>query len=1192
MRVYLRSLEVQGFKSFPDKTVLQFGSDITAIVGPNGSGKSNISDAISWVLGEQSSKALRGAKMEDVIFGGTQKRAAVGYAEATLVLDNQAGQLRIETPEVAITRRYYRSGESEYFINRQAARLRDINELLMDTGLGKEGYSNIGQGKVDEILALKSTDRREVFEEAAGISKYRHRKEETERRLANTEDNLLRIGDKISELELQVEPLREQAEKAKKYLALRDELKGLEVTVWLDGLSKAAEHAKKAETDYASAAFILEQAHDELTRLYSQSEQLSLQFNHETLVLDQMREEIAGMETERQRQEGEAAVLEASIAHQNENIARIRQELDDQDTRSGGIAGSIAEQKQRMEAAQAAMQELNAEIEALTAKNAEFDRETAEKQNELLALQTKQSLLQADAAEKNTQIASLTASLSEVLERQAILKEDRAAAEARRADIDARQAECRRRLSQAQEDVTSAKNTISGYELRLKTRQDKRAQLQKQADTAGVQLQTIEARMKMLREMEREFEGFSKAVRLVMQDAERGNLRGVRGPVSKLIRVDDEFTTAIETALGAAMQNIVVENEDCGKAAIQMLKRRDGGRATFLPINTIRGKRMNLNGLERQPGFVGIASALVETAPEYAEILENLLGRTIIAETLDHAIRMARAGENRFRIVTLDGQVMNAGGSMTGGSTTKSAGVLSRANDLARLEGERARQAQQLEALQKQLSEAASGAAKTEFELSAVRQQLREAEDEVLRRTEEEKQAAALRDAMEANLASIDAELQRIEARNGGDGGRLDMLREQREQLDEQLAALETQLSAAQSALDAAAAQQALLAERTAQLRVELAAKEAARSSAETSIAQLEALAEAMAGDREQKLQLIQDCNVQLATLREQQAAQAVAVNALAAQTEEKRSALQVAVEHRTQLEGWRNQTERDAQDKNKEILNLERETARLEQRKLTSEMEEKQLIDKLWDSYELTPSTAEAEKIEIESIPAANKKITETRRKISSLGTPNLGAIDEFARVNERYEYLTGQRDDVLHAKDDLLQIIDGLTTEMTEIFVREFAKINEYFGATFTEMFGGGRASLELEDKTQPLTCGIEIRVQPPGKQLKTITLLSGGEKAFVAIALYFAILKVRPTPFCMLDEIDAALDDRNVGRFAGYLRNLCEKTQFIVITHRRGTMEAADVLYGVTMQEQGVSKILSLDLDEMTKQLGITT
>ena len=852
--MYLKSLEVQGFKSFPDKTVLQFGSDITAIVGPNGSGKSNISDAISWVLGEQSSKALRGAKMEDVIFGGTQKRVAVGYAEATLVLDNQAGQLRIETPEVAITRRYYRSGESEYFINRQSARLRDINELLMDTGLGKEGYSNIGQGKVDEILALKSTDRREVFEEAAGISKYRHRKEETERRLANTEDNLLRIGDKISELELQVEPLREQAEKAKKYLALRDELKGLEVTVWLDGLGKAAEHAKKAETDYASAAFILEQAHDELTRLYSQSEQLSLQFNHETLVLDQMREEIASMETERQRQEGEAAVLEASITHQNENIVRIRQELDDQDTRSGGIAGSIAEQKQRMEAAQAAMRELNTEIESLNAKNAEFDRETAEKQNKLLALQTKQSLLQADAAEKNTQIASLTASLSEILERQNILKEDRAAAEARRADIDARQAECRKRLTQAQEDVTSANNTISGYELRLKTRQDKRAQLQKQADTAGVQLQTIEARMKMLREMEREFEGFSKAVRLVMQDAERGNLRGVRGPVSKLIRVDDEFTTAIETALGAAMQNIVVENEDCGKAAIQMLKRRDGGRATFLPMNTIRGKRMSLNGLERQPGFVGIASALVETAPEYEEILENLLGRTVIAETLDHAIRMARAGENRFRIVTLDGQVMNAGGSMTGGSTTKSAGVLSRANDLARLEGERAKQSQQLEALQKQLSEAASSAAKTEFELSAVRQQLREAEDEVLRRTEEEKQAAALRDAMEANLASIDAELQRIEARNGGDGGRLDMLRTQREQLDVQLAAMETELLAAQSALEAAGAQQAALNEQTAQLRAELAAKDAERSGAETSIAQLEALAEAMAGDREQKL--------------------------------------------------------------------------------------------------------------------------------------------------------------------------------------------------------------------------------------------------------------------------------------------------------------------------------------------------
>ena len=450
MRVYLKSLEVQGFKSFPDKTVLQFGSDITAIVGPNGSGKSNISDAISWVLGEQSSKALRGAKMEDVIFGGTQKRAPVGYAEATLVLDNQAGQLRIETPEVAITRRYYRSGESEYFINRQSARLRDINELLMDTGLGKEGYSNIGQGKVDEILSLKSTDRREVFEEAAGISKYRHRKEETERRLASTEDNLLRIGDKISELELQVEPLREQAEKAKKYLTLREELKGLEVTVWLDGLTKAAEHAKKAEADYASAAFILEQAHDELTRLYSRAEQLSLQFNHETLQLDQMREEIAAMETEHQRREGETAVLEASITHQNENIARIRQELDDQDSRSGGIDESIARRQEELTQAMEAMRALDAQLEALAAQRAEFERENGEKQARLLTLQTKQTLLQAELTEKNTQIASLTASLGEVLERRELLLRDQAAAEARKADIDAQQAECRRRLTQAQ----------------------------------------------------------------------------------------------------------------------------------------------------------------------------------------------------------------------------------------------------------------------------------------------------------------------------------------------------------------------------------------------------------------------------------------------------------------------------------------------------------------------------------------------------------------------------------------------------------------------------------------------------------------------------------------------------------------------------------------------------------------------
>ncbi len=1189
--MYLRSLEIQGFKSFPDKTVLQFDSDITAIVGPNGSGKSNISDAISWVMGEQSSKALRGAKMEDVIFGGTLKRPAVGYAEATLVLDNQDGTLPIETPEVMITRRYYRSGESEYYINKQSARLRDINELLMDTGLGREGYSNIGQGRIDEILAQKSTDRREVFEEAAGISKYRHRKEETERRLANTQDNLLRIGDKISELELQVEPLRQQAEKAEKYLTLRDELRGLEVTVWLDSLDKVAESAKKAQEDYNSAAFVLEQAHDELNSLYHQAEQMALQLNQKSLELDLLRETITSVQAERQKKEAGASVLQGEVAHLQQNIERAQREMDEQSARSGSIAQTIEARTAEIAAIDEAVRALDDQAGALTKKADALQQELNATQQALLKLTAQENLLRADAQEKKTQIASLTASMEEVEARRKTLQEDLAANEARRAQTEQQKTQCKRALEQANDGVQSAKNRIAGYELRRKTRQEKCQSLQREFDGASVQLKTLAAKANMLREMERDFEGFSKAVRLVMQDAARGALSGVHGPVSKLIRVEDRYTTAIETALGAAMQNIIVDDESCGKAAIGMLKRRDGGRATFLPLSTVTGRRLSEPQLLSMPGYVGVASELAKTEARYQGILENLLGRTVIAETLDDAIAMARKTGNRVRIVTLDGQVMNPGGSMTGGSSAKSAGVLSRANELKRLEQEQKTLSDAQNARQKSLSDAQSQLAETEYELKNIGAELREAEDEVLRRTEEQKQVELLLETVSQAEASVRQELEHFSKRSGSDEGRLALLSQQLRQTEDDLSKLEAQQAQRQAELEEKTRTSSGAQEKLSSLRVAIAEKNAEKTAAQQTISQMEALQEAMQGDKAQKQALIASFRERMLAAEQEIKALYDEMQALSQSAQAHEQTLKTEVEARTAMEARRNQTEKQAQDKNKDILLLERESARLEQKKATSELEQKQLIDKLWESYELTPSSAKEQTVEIESIPSANRRIGEVKRKMSALGTPNLGAIDEYARVSERYEYLSSQRDDVLHAKTELETIVGDITREMTEIFVREFARINEYFGATFTEMFGGGKASLELEDEKEPLSCGIEIKVQPPGKQLKTITLLSGGEKAFVAIALYFAILKVRPTPFCMLDEIDAALDDRNVERFAAYLHRFSGKTQFIVITHRRGTMEAADVLYGVTMQEQGISKILHLDLDELQKQLGIT-
>ncbi len=1188
--MYLKSLEIQGFKSFPDKTVLRFGNDITAIVGPNGSGKSNISDAISWVMGEQSSKALRGAKMEDVIFGGTLKRAQVGFAEASLILDNSDGALRIETAEVMVTRRYYRSGDSEYYINKQSARLRDINELFMDTGLGKEGYSNIGQGRIDEILSVKSTDRREVFEEAAGISKFRHRKDETERRLSHTQDNLLRIGDKISELELQVEPLREQAEKAQKYLALRGELKCLEITVWLDSLQNLAAAAKKAEEDYNSAAFLLEQAHESLDALYRTAEELRAELHDRDLKSDQLRESLAALEEAARAREGEIAVLQANLGNNRSNMARVAGELEEQQSRSGGIAEQIRQKQERLKELELQQCEAAARLDALYQESVECGQRVAEAGERLRDLQTAQTNAAAQCGSRQRELASLQLSLEEQAQRRTELAAQKGQAEERLELALEEQRRCGERLAAARDEVVSAGNTIAGYQLRLQARAQKRDELQKKRTAAGVELDTVRSKLGMLREMEREYEGYSKAVRMVMQEASRGTLKNIHGPVSKLLKTEDAYAIAVETALGAAMQHIVVSAEEDGKAAIQMLKRRDGGRATFLPIRTIQGRRLQENGVEHTAGFVGVASDLLSFDRRYDAIFQNLLGRTVVVETLEHAITMARKYGNRFRIVTLDGQVINAGGSMTGGSAARSAGILSRANELQRLGQKQDQLSRACEMLEQELSEAVRAASEVEFQLSAAQGQLRQAEDEVLRLEGTEKQQALLVEAAELQAGNCRRELEAIEDRSQNSAELQAGLSEEIRKLEQRVSELEGTISEQQEARNGLEAREASLQEQTTDVRMRLAACEAERTTALESIGQLRGLEQDMQGDRESREKLLE----RYAAENEQFAAQIAQLEqekeAIAVRLDQSRAELQRAIDERMQVEARKTRAEKEAQDQNKDILLMERESARLEQRKATAALEEKQILDKLWDSYELTPTTAETEKVAVENMAAANREIASLKRKISALGTPNLGAIEEFARVNERYEYLSAQRDDVLHSKEELEDIIRSITREMTEIFVREFGRINEYFGKTFVEMFGGGKASLELDDPDDPLGCGIEIRVQPPGKQVKTITLLSGGEKAFVAIALYFAILRVRPTPFCLLDEIDAALDDNNVHRFASYLRNLCGKTQFIVITHRRGTMEAADVLYGVTMQEQGISKILHIDLGQMEQQLGI--
>ena len=1188
--MYLKSLEIQGFKSFPDKTLIRFDSDITAIVGPNGSGKSNISDALLWVMGEQSSKTLRGAKMEDVIFGGTQKRTAVGFAEATLTLDNADRGLPYDADEVMITRRYYRSGDSEYYINRQSARLRDIHEMFMDTGLGREGYSNIGQGRIDEILSLKSADRREIFEEAAGISKYRHRKEETERKLGHTEDNLMRIGDKVSELELQLEPLRQQSEKAIKYLALREELQGVEVAVWMDKLEKLSADAKKAEEDFASASFVLQQAHDDLDSLYAATEAMSHDLRAKNDEVENHRISVSMLEGTHQQIEGQIAVLRGAVANNEENMRRSQADIQGQEDRSSGIAAQMAQIEERVQQIDVLLKAKEIELDSL---QKELTAMTADAQGitrQFMELRTREVKLTADLAVKEADLRAMESRAWESGQRDQQLLEEIASGEEKEKNAENDLAACRKELRKAREEVTANQNTIAGYTLRQSTRKQRAEELAEQVQKLQSSLSGVQAKVRVFRAMEQDLEGYNKSVRQVMQEAKRGSLRNIHGPVSQLIRTDDEYTVAIEIALGAAMQQIVVENEADGKAAISYLKRTGGGRATFLPITALKPKNLQENGLDNCAGFVGIASELITTDPKYRGVLENLLGRTVIVENIDNAISMAKRYGNRFKIVTLDGQVMNPGGSMTGGSVSRDAGILSRANELEKLVANEKSLSEKLAALEVQFQEAKRAADQVEFQLNTAKEQMAEAEKQVLTQEGREKQHEIWLQAVTDAIAAAQRERDSLKVRVQQDKEQRSAIQAEvriyRTQLEETRVNLKA-LEGSQTDADAAVAG---ITDKMNTLRSDKAALEAERTTAQSHITDLRILQTAAEGDRDKKLADMDMIRKEIENLNQQIAQQLARQRENDAEIAKTRTAMEAAQKGYAELEARKSKTESDIQEKNKSVMNMERACVLLETKKETTAIEEKNIIDKLWDTYGLTPGTAADKRGQIDSVSSGMHRIAELKRKITNLGTPNLGAIEEYARVNERYTYLTGQRDDVLNSKKELERIIRDITSQMTEIFVTEFKKIDHYFGKVFEEMFGGGKGSLVLEDPNEPLTCGIEIRVQPPGKQLKTITLLSGGEKAFVATALYFAILKVRPTPFCILDEIDAALDDRNVERFSSYLRNLSSNTQFVVITHRRGTMEASDVLYGVTMQEQGISKLLRLDLNQMEQYLGI--
>ena len=1188
--MYLKALEIQGFKSFPDKTVLNFGEDITAIVGPNGSGKSNISDAIRWVMGEQNSRQLRGAKMEDVIFGGTEKRRAMGFAQVTLVIDNTEHIFNRDEAEVAVTRRYYRSGESEYYINRQSVRLKDVNELFMDTGMGREGYSIIGQGKIDEILSVRSDDRREVFEEAAGISKYRHRKEESERKLQRTEENLVRINDKITELELQVEPLRKQAETAKKYLVLRDELRTLEISVWLENLQKLKADRLKLQADFETAQADQKKAQDELDRVYAQAEECSRLLHENDCAAEEKRGRISALESAIGEHESAAAVARTTAQHHAETIERMDREMSESRSRTESLHEQMQAMARRMEEIDASARTLENEIAALCEEMRGSSDAAAAAAAQLEQLRRREAQEVAGAAQAQAELSAITAGSDEIAQRTAELTEELAQSEEKLTQTRREAAQNEKELLSAREEEQAAANIIGGHSLKMEGRQRRAKESIEQKNQLSLQEKTISDRIRLLSEMEKEYEGFSKAVKIVMRAAEARTLSGIHGPVGNLIHTDKDCSVAIEIALGGALQHIVVDTKNDGKNAIGLLKQRDGGRATFLPLDTIRGRSLRENGLENEYGFVGIASELVRCDGRYGSVIENLLGATVVVEDLDCGIQMAKRHDNRFRIVTLDGQVINAGGSMTGGSVSRNAGILSRSGELEQLH-------KKLKKIQSQLQDATLLAEsanrelqKAQYELEVARDQQRQANDRVLTLEGRKNHYDMLIESLDQQQESLRIQKENLQKRSTDDAGRMDTIRRtiadftaRAEETREEIEMLQRRQETAQQDLGE-------MTDRLTEKKAQQAALSAEGESARRSMEDLSRLRESLEGEHTDRESLRAQMEQAMAQARAEEERQLQAAQELRGGIEEHRQALQKLSEEKMALETQRSQTDRLSRTCNDTLLNCEREVTRLEGKLNGSALEEKQILDKLWERYELSHSDAQALRVELESVPKATRRIGELNREIKGLGAINIGAIEEFDRVNTRYTYLSDQRNDVEKAKEELLGIIEEITRQMTEIFATQFEILKQSFQETFLELFGGGRATLELEDENDILRCGIEIKAQPPGKQLKTLSLLSGGEKAFVAIALYFAILKVHPTPFCVMDEIEAALDESNVVRYARYMRRIAGKTQFIVITHRRGTMEEADVLYGITMQERGVSTVLTANLNELSKEMKI--
>jgi chromosome segregation protein len=1187
--LHLKRLEIQGFKSFADKIALDFNSGITAVVGPNGSGKSNISDAIRWVLGEQSAKTLRGGKMEDVIFAGTEHRKPLGFAEVTLTFDNSDSMLPVEFSEVTVTRRVYRSGESEYMINKTQCRLKDIYEMFLDTGVGKDGYSIIGQGRIDEILSSKSDERRHIFEEASGIMKYKVRKQEAEKKLELTRQNLLRINDIIGELEIQLEPLREQAEVAKKFLSLRESLKELEVNVYIENITRFKEKLEEFEKSYTTINQNIESENnklEEITNLNQKNISLLKDMDNR---LEQAKQEFYAIDGNLEKCGSEIRLNEEKKSNLISNISRLD--------------GEIAEIEEKIKELSGEEEQKNDKINYLNERYGEYSLKLEESESQLKAIldtldeneryieNLKSSIMEKldIQSDKRTQINNVKNHIEIIRKRQASIDEEQYKLILEKDREGMKKEDLSEGISKVNELIKNIKEQLDAlYEKRkdlgLKLEEEKKRQ-----NNVRSEIQIKTSRLRMLKEMEKNLEGYNRSVKVVLQACQQSPDfgRGIHGALAQLITVDKRYETAIEMTLGGALQNIVTTSEQDAKRAIEFLKKNRLGRATFLPISAVKGRYLEesiVNQLKGQEGFIGVASDLISCSPEYKGIILSFLGKVVVVENLDTAIKMARRYGYGFRIVTLEGDILSTTGSMSGGSNTqKESGILGRNREVSELSEGIEKLKSDEETLEKNLSGISSM-------LSDIVDQIGDNESSL-----KNNELIKIRD--ESHLSQVDENIKRILAR-------IDMLKQEKEQLvrqekeiGEELKKYEEELTLIEKDIEETRNKIALNQEKSKEqqgIRDKLHAditdyKISVNSILESTEAVKESL-ERIQNERnshtkglERRIAEKKRNEQEILSLDEKN----VGLGQQIKRYEEAKSGKTFEIDRIAEEKKVREEESADIVNKiteiNKNILLLQEECNRIDVKKARAESDMEAIQNRMWDEYELTYTNALDIKKDIGSITQAQKKINELRSNIKELGLVNVAAIEDYIKTKERFEFMSAQRNDMEQAEKKLYRVISEIVAKMKTQFIEQFKLINENFNSVFRELFDGGRAELILLDKENVLESGIEIEVQPPGKKLQNLMLLSGGERAFTAIALLFAILRLNPTPFCVLDEIEAALDDANVYKFAQYLKKYSNVTQFAVITHRKGTMEAADALYGVTMQEHGVSKVVSLKMGE---------